>query len=283
MNKITNFVFIIGAMKCGTSSLFEYLGGHPEIAPCSLKEPCFFSSDSAWEKGLNWYYQLWQWDSQVHKIALEASVDYTKVHLYPDVARKISNLQANCKFIYILRNPLDRIESHYIHGLAQGWGFSKQPLSKNIDSHLIETSKYAKQIETYYKFFSADNILLLNFEDLKQEPQNTLTRICQFLDINPNYQFQGLNTVHNPKQGRKADSRLWLTLSKISTLRSLGKIISSEQKQAIRRLLSYEVKSDTKLSEKQQTLVLQELKDDLYKLNYEYGFDLSAWHLGIEN
>ena len=281
MSNISNFVFIVGAMKCGTSSLFEYLAEHPEIAPCSLKEPCFFSSDSAWEKGWNWYLKLWEWDAGVHKIALEASVNYAKSHLYPDVASKISNSQVNCKFIYIMRNPLERIESHYIHGLAQGWEFSKQPLSKNIDSHLIETSRYAKQIETYYEFFSADNILLLNFEDLKQEPQNTLVRICEFLDIDSNYQFQDLNTVHNSKTGRKADNPLWLAMSKIQALRSLGKIISYEQRQAIRQFLSYEVKSDAKLTEEQRVFIIKELKDDLHKLSSEYGFDLSSWQLGI--
>jgi len=117
MNHISNFVFIIGAMKCGTSSLFEYLAEHPEIARCSVKEPGFFSADTSWKKGIDWYQQLWQWDSKVHKIALETSVDYTKAHIYRDVARKISTLKANCKFIYIMRNPLYRIESHYIHGV----------------------------------------------------------------------------------------------------------------------------------------------------------------------
>ena len=279
MSNISSFVFIIGAMKCGTSSLFEYLAEHPEIAPCSIKEPCFFSSDSNWQKGWDWYYQLWEWDSKVHKIALEASVDYTKVHLYPDVADKISNFQADSKFIYIMRNPLDRIESHYIHGLAQGWGFSKQSLSKHIDSHLIETSKYAKQIEAYYKIFSAKNILLLNFEDFKQQPQQLLQKICEFLDIDPNYQFQDLNKVYNSKQGRKADNSLWLTLSKIKTLRSLGKIISYEQRQAIRKFLSYEIKSDAKLSDEQRTFIWQLLQEDLNKLTWEYGFDTSNWSI----
>ena len=101
MTNISNFVFIIGAMICGTSSLFEYLGEHPEVAPCTLKEPCFFSSKSNWEKGFDWYHQLWQWNAKVHKFALEASVDYTKSHIYPDVACKISTIKANCKFIFI--------------------------------------------------------------------------------------------------------------------------------------------------------------------------------------
>ncbi len=279
MANISSFVFLIGAMKCGTSSLFEYLSEHPEIAPCSIKEPGFFASDSCWEKGFDWYQQLWDWDSKVHKIALEATVDYTKSHIYPDVARKISTIKANCKFIYIMRNPLDRIESHYIHGIAQGWGFSKQPLSKNINPHLIETSKYAKQIESYYKIFPAANILLLNFEDLKQDPEKTLGKICQFLGIDSDYQFQSLNTVHNSRKGRKADSTLWLALSKIKTLRSLGKFVSSEQRQAIRKLLSYEVKSDAKLSEEQRSFVWQELQEDLKKLNWEYGFDTSRWSI----
>jgi hypothetical protein len=279
--KIKNFVFIIGAMKCGTTGLFEYLAEHPQIAACSKKEPNFFSSKDNWNQGLNWYEGLWEWNPNVHKVALEASVDYSKAHMYPYVAQRIADLKADCKFIYIMRNPLDRIESHYIHGLAARWDVSKKSLTNHLDYHLIETSKYAKQLEAYYHFFSKEQILLLNLDDIKYESHSVLRKICEFLDIDDNYNFQGLNKVHNTNQGRRADSFLWLALSRFSTIRFLGQLISTEKRQAIRSFLSYQVKTDAKLSNEHKEFILNELKEDLQKLNFEYNFDTSCWGIKI--
>ncbi|MDJ0728268.1 MAG: sulfotransferase, partial [Prochloraceae cyanobacterium] len=198
--KIDNFALIIGAMKCGTTSLFHYLAEHPEIAPCSKKEAFFFSA-SCWDKGFDWYQSLWQnWNPRQHKIALEASVDYTRIPTYANAAERIFSLQdrAKFKFIYIMRNPIERIESQYTHGQAAGWeGIEKTSSTTTIDRDLIVPSLYAMQIKEYYKRFPAENILLLNFDDLKTNPRDLLQQVCNFLEIDPNYEFQGLNTVHN--------------------------------------------------------------------------------------
>ena len=80
-------VFIIGAMKAGTTSLFHALAPHPRVAPCSVKEPNFFSrgtysgSDDRYEAAFRF--------SKRTSVCLEESVSYSKRHLFPDVAEKI--------------------------------------------------------------------------------------------------------------------------------------------------------------------------------------------------
>lgn len=283
---IDNFALIIGAMKCGTTSLFSYLAQHPQISPCSEKEPNFFSKDLNWSKGFNWYQSLWDLDSTEHKFAMEASVNYTKVHNhhYIHTTDRILSLKEqgiDFKFIYIMRNPLDRIESHYSHGQAMSWKSTIKPISEGIDKHLIETSRYAKQIEVYYQKFSADSILLLNFEDLKADPYSTIAKVCRFLDIDTDYNFEEINTIHNANKQRIVYANSWRSLRRNKLLRSLAGLIPTKQKEMFRDLLfSHQLEEKIKLSPEQRNFILQELQEDLHKLSCEYGVDVSSW--GIE-
>lgn len=63
---IKNYVLIIGAMKSGTTTLFDLLSAHPAIAPCSLKEPGFFAFEDRWAEGFAWYESLFDFDPEQH-------------------------------------------------------------------------------------------------------------------------------------------------------------------------------------------------------------------------
>lgn len=115
-----NFALIIGAMKCGTTSLFYYLSEHPQVSAAEDKEPHFFSDDCTFTKGITWYQSLWEWKPE-HRIALEASTTYAMQPKYPNAAQRIAQLEnAQFRFIYIMRHPFARIESHVRHLLAEG-------------------------------------------------------------------------------------------------------------------------------------------------------------------
>lgn len=114
---IKNYIFIVGSMKSGTTSLFSYLEQHPQIAASRDKEPCFFSRSDIFAKGYNWYESLWDWNPASHKIAMEGSTSYTRIPTYSNAAEEIQRFQSrtnsSIKFIYIVRHPIERIESHY--------------------------------------------------------------------------------------------------------------------------------------------------------------------------
>ena len=276
-----NFALIIGAMKCGTTSLFSYLAQHPEIAACRKKETFFFSANNCWSRGFDWYQSLWDWNPNIHKVALEASVDYTRIPTYPNAAERIATLtdKANFKFIYVMRNPLERIESHYTHGLAQNWESTQKPLAEEIHPELIEASQYSRQIKEYYQRFPAENILLVNFKDLTQKPRILLQKIAHFLQIDSDYQFQGLNKVYNANNQRIANEKLWQALRKNQLLKSLKKNISEQQKKKIYNLFGKKIESNIKLLPEQRKMVLSLLKDDLNQLEKEYHFDTSPWEV----
>ncbi len=101
-----NFALLIGAMKCGTTSVYDYLVTHPQVARCSVKEPNFFGGET-WSKGPDYYRGLWKdYDPALHSCALEASVYYTKLPQYRHTATRIAKFPGKFKFLYIVRDPI---------------------------------------------------------------------------------------------------------------------------------------------------------------------------------
>ena len=124
-NMIDRLVVIIGGMRCGTTSLFTWLSQHPQVCACIDKEPAFFSNDSIWNNGLDWYRSLWESDSARHRVALEASTNYSKAAIFPRTAERLRTTAPNARLIYLMRDPIARLEFHYTLGRAKGWGGPK--------------------------------------------------------------------------------------------------------------------------------------------------------------
>ena len=282
LTNIKNFALIIGAMKCGTTSLFYYLSQHPEICSCREKEPDFFTNDAKWYQGFNWYqsYELWNWKPTVHKIALEASTSYTKFPIKPNAAERISQIEAKFKFLYILRNPIERIESHYSYGLTKPWGRNKD--ISQVLSQIITVSKYAMQLDSYYQRFPVEDILILNFEDLKRQPIELIKKVCEFLNVDASYKFHDLGKVKNATNELVIENKF---LRLVKDNKKIHNLILSAVPLKLRKMVTSPMKkkiqSNFKLSPEQRKFVFNELKEDLIRLKTKYKFDLSKWGIDI--
>ncbi len=292
-NQIKNFALIIGAMKCGTTSLYYYLAQHPEISMCRKKEIGFFWDSRFFSKGLDYYQNQFTWNPNLHKIALDVDANYTsygcgttyyKLNAAESIVKVKKDTNVNFKFIYIIRNPVDRIQSHYNHSLAYlREDVCKPDFEVTKCSYMIALSRYAMQLDEYYKRFDTDNILLLNFDDFKAEPLNVLKKICYFLEIDPNYEFKDLD-IHNCY-----DSHTRIVLPGYSLIRKselMELILRQIPDSMLRKLRIFfklfyskppKMSSYVKLSTEQRQCLLNELQIDLHKLNREYGFDISRW------
>lgn len=271
---IDNYALIIGAMKCGTTSLFRYLGQHPEVAPSTPKEPNFFGREQDAGKDLDWYHRRWDWEPRTHRIALEASTSYTKVPGFPNAADRIARVEGDFRFIYILRDPVERIESALAHQLIRGDRPSNHTAEGRILAQWIATSKYAMQIAAYFARFPADRILLLDFTELKMTPAKLLKRACRFLQVDASFNFKGLGTAFNVS---KQDHPFYLALSHNSLVRAATRCVPTWIKQDLRNRLARKLDASATLSEEQRRFVMRELADDIKRLRDEYGFDTSRW------
>lgn len=278
LNQFNEFVLIIGAMKSGTTTIFDYLAEHPEIAPSTRKEPNFFANDDNFRKGMDWYRSLWAFNPQVHNLALEGSTHYTKVPYFPNAAERIASVEeANFKFIYIIRNPIDRIESHYAHLITSETTkdeLEARSYSLKIFPRMIDTSRYAMQIEQYYNRFPRDSILLLDFDDLKKNSQQLLVETCDFLEIDSKFKFSPIKHA-NKSKGKAIDGSLWRHVEPAA--RNWPKI----PKKVFRKIFSQQLSQKYKLTESQKELILKELKEDILKLNQEFGFNTANWGINF--
>jgi len=183
---------VIGAAKAGTTALNHYLSQHPQIFMCPLKEPQFFSTDVIYERGLAWYQGLFA-EAKPGQICGEASTSYTFFPSTPLTPQRIAQTLDKIKFIYMVREPVSRVQSACLQTIKyQKYVLKDQNHHYSVD-HLIQLaedphnplglpsfiqgSQYITQIEQYLKFFQPEQFLVIFQEELAQNPGQTLGRI----------------------------------------------------------------------------------------------------------
>ena len=211
---LPNFL-IIGAQKAGSSWLAEMLGQHPGIYVYP-NEIHFFDKGFNWRKGRGWYENHFA-ETNGEKLIGEKTPDYlwangqgTEDHL-PTVHENLHQVVPDAKLIVILRNPVDRAISAANHIIRSG---RVSPLH-SLDELLVGTKKellkphgvieygyYWQQLKAYYELFEANQILILVYEeDLINQPEIGLKKVCSFLDVDTSFHFHEISKTVNEGQG----------------------------------------------------------------------------------
>lgn len=172
------YTIIIGAMKSGTTTLHFNLAQHPGIVTGTAKELDFFACRK--NPDVTSYEALFPClDKAVHAYTLDSSPNYTKTRKWSCAPRCIAALPGHKRLIYLLRNPIERIESHIAHNVGMGrWSADDWPLR-----HLLDISSYAKQLGRFEKVGLLDNVLLLDFAELCIDPVSVCYAVHDFLNI----------------------------------------------------------------------------------------------------
>lgn len=229
---------IIGAMKCGTTSLYNYLIQHPQICPALVKEPEFFSEHQNHRLSVQSYADIWKPDPKKHKVVLEASTGYTKYPLEQDIPKKILDYGLSPKFIYCVRNPFERIVSQHLYAQQfRGWGDQRLTASQ-----LIDISNYDLQMQHFLKFFKKESILIVDFLELKFNTDSILQSIFDFLNLT-NYPVD-YSVRYNQAQ------------NSVNQGIALEKVLSDDQYQYIKK----------------------KLQRSMENFRNEFGFDIEKWN-----
>ncbi len=174
-------LLIVGAHKCGTTSLHAYLEAHPQIFMTRPKEPHFFSHN--WERGIDWYAGLFERGAGA-LVRGEASPTYAKAPQVPDVPRRIASVLPDVRILYLVRHPLDRIRSHYRDDVHLGKERART-LSEAVERSpvYLDWTRYGYQIDHYLDFFPRDRLLIVATEDLRTRRERALADILEFLGL----------------------------------------------------------------------------------------------------
>jgi len=194
---------VIGAQRCGTTSLYNYLGQHPGVARPLGKELQFFSTH--FQRGVPWYrahFPAAQTGSGV--LTFEATPYYL---FHPQAARRAASVVPGARMIVLVRNPVDRAWSHHRHSSRLGIehlcfeeALAQEPerLRGEAERLLAEPDyasprhrafsyaargRYAEQLEEWYRHFPPDRIMVVRSEDLYREPRPTYRGVLEFLEL----------------------------------------------------------------------------------------------------
>lgn len=203
---------IIGAQRCGTTSLYDYLSHHPQIIPSPVKELFYF--DDYYQRPIEWYKSFFPTQKQREKlerdlvasvITGEASPSY---FFHPYAAKRIKETLPQIKLILVLRDPIERAYSHYNHIKR----LNREPLSfeealakeveritpdieklakdefykadQRRDYSYLTRGYYAKQLTEWYKYFPKEQLLVVQSEEFYRETPRVYNEIVEYLGLN---------------------------------------------------------------------------------------------------
>lgn len=273
-----NFL-IIGAARSGTTSMFKYLEGHPDIFMSEIKEINFFSNERYWEKGVEWYEQHFSGATQ--KCVGEASTSYTSYPSLSKIPERIFNYIPDAKLIYVVRDPIDRFISHYLHRVTRG--LESREINDIIhnyqDDFLLTQGKYYLQLEQYLKYFPMEHIKLLSIENLKNEPAETVRSLYEFLGIDTAIAGTQTHSRHNANTKVTRKSRLGQhildfyhnNIEQVAYPYSFKKLFLKAAE-----IGAVEVEPPS-LDEKSLSALKSYFRDDINKLKQLTSLDLEAW------
>jgi len=271
---------VIGAPKAGTTSLHHYLASHPEIFMAGAKELNFFITEFNWSRGIDWYEQQFK-DAGQAKAVGEASPRYTQYPYYRGVAERAAALIPRARLIYLIRDPIDQMISHY--GDRRRWASENESVDRALVNNpvYLETARYAFQLEQFLGHFSRDQVHIVISEQLRapETRARTFAGILRFLGVDENWTSETTSEEHNVGLTtrrwlfqRLAASRVWGPLTSAAPgwlKRPLSPIVHSNR--APREALSAEV----------ELLLLSRLGDDIARLRELVGPELDGRAYGV--
>jgi hypothetical protein len=301
-------LLILGAAKSGTSSLYTYLDQHPDIFMSGFKEPHFF----IWEgreydiqgpgvervgksvvRDVNSYLKLFS-GAKHERVRGEASTGYLHT---PGAAERIHAYVPEAKLIAILRSPIDRAYSAFLHAQLKGL----EPLA-DFEQALREEPKrvadrwigltlyatvgmYAEQLERYLAVFPCEQVRVYLFDDLVRDPVGVAQDVFRYLGVDES--FQPDVSVQANRGTAVRSVRLWSFVRSIRESR-LGRRMPSGPAGAILRTINE--RTMTPLSPMLRQRLAPVFEADVTRLSGMLGRDLTSWleggkvpvHLGSE-
>lgn len=172
-----NFLFV-GPDKSGSSWLFEYLREHRQCYVPACKDIYFF--DRYYRNGVQWYESLFKGVTQREIAVGEICHDYL---FSSTAADRIYLYNPNMKILTSLRHPVRRSFSHYLYLVRSG--LTKKEFWDAVEEfpEIITNSLYFEPVKTYIDKFSRQNVGILIFDELQQDPAMYAKRVCTFLGI----------------------------------------------------------------------------------------------------
>jgi hypothetical protein len=280
-SRLPNFL-VVGAMKAGTTSLYNYLRDHPQIFMPETKEVNFFNPLRNWRLGVQWYEQQFK-DANDDVVAIgEASTSYTKFPWINDVPARVSSVLGNIRLIYVVRDPIERIRSHYLHNLSTGqeWRPIEDAIMK--DEMYLNISRYSLQIDQYTPYFPRENLLIIESRELRNRRAATLREVFRFLGVDNEWVPPTIDREYYRSTDRSRKAPLLRGIRKIPRVRTLSTYVPGSIKK-VKHALTDRLPTETLDIEKGDVnddlnrRLRESLHDDVSRLRPFMDDDFDGW------
>ena len=229
---------VIGAPKCGTTSVCDLLGSHPDVFMSDPKEPHYFGRDDP-AKTWDWYLSLFRQAGTASAIG-EGSTSYTHPDLLPGVAAHVASRLPESRLVYVVRHPVKRLESDWKMRAREGWAAASFHDSVRQQKSLVGQGLYWKNIQPYLELFPRHRLMVVFLEDLTNDPTRELRRLFKHLGVDPDVSHADPETPRNRSADMRKDGRLARTLRGSPVFATLKSRLPSSVLRAGKALLTQE-------------------------------------------
>lgn len=253
MNTILPNFFVVGVVKGGTTSLYNYLDQHPHIFLPRIKETNYFSAgdiradhflpqyaldvdidlDRYIKSGMKKQIHIAHvehpshYEALFHAVGEETAVGEisNSYMICPGAAKAIFNFNPEARIIVVLRNPIYRAWSQYLMNLREAKTRNAEFISElelddaqinkgwGVNHQYLELGMYAGQLQRYYNLFDADQILPIFYEEYRENPDSVMGEISRFLNVDTDFQYNFSIENNSASLPRNASLNQWLVKS----------------------------------------------------------------------
>jgi Sulfotransferase domain len=267
---------IIGAMKAGTTSLFDRLATHPDIGTASIKEPDFFIPDKNMGRGLGWYESLFA-GTEGAAARGEASTSYSKCGQFPGVPARIHAVVPDVRLIYLLREPVERIRSMYQHNVLHGRECRAADEAVLADPKYLDASCYGLQAQQYLSVFRPDQLHVLTTDDLRDRPEQTLGAVCAHIGVDWHQSLASETHRSNVTEGRRGETAASRALKSSVTLWPILRHAPAGVTKLGKRILTRTATLDARLAPETVAELRGRLSPDIETLERLLGRSFENW------
>ncbi len=267
-------LMIIGAMKAGTTSLFHTLETHPAICGSFIKEPNYLCHPKYRRVNVEHYEDLWP-DRRASDVQylMEASAVYTNPPLSEGVAQAIKDRGLDARFIYCVRDPVERVQSQINWAVGFSWF---NPNASFASPHYAAPSRYFECLQPYLKLFPRERFHIVDFAELVARPRHVGAQICEFLGLPDEIDYEVSRQVRNATKKETVAERVVL---RSPALNPMFKRLPFRARRFLRSRVFKRFPPAPKIT--LDTAVRKELhatlKDDMRAFGEIFDFDVGKW------
>lgn len=270
-------LFLIGGMKCGSTTLYADLATHGEIHAPEVKEPTFFEREELSSEQVGDLYRKLHRGGEGCRYRMDGSTRYSMRTELEDIPGKVRELCGeDVRIVYMVRNPLDRIASHYRHGFGAGSYTGSLAEALDSDPALIDHSRYAWQLEPWREVFGDDKIFVMQFEAFIEDRKGAVEAVERWLGLEPETGGIDPEERRNASEGKTAPPGFLAAITRSPLYKTnlsllLPKTLLHRLKRVTHRRLP---EAEAVWTPESKAKIIEELKQDVVRISGDCSFPL---------